>query len=71
MKIEIEVKEVPEKTLYLRKEFGNGTLGKTKFSASHVIPSMSLLLEVNGKTYIVESKQVIENTIKAIEKLKK
>lgn len=71
MKIEIEIKEVPEKTLYMTQHFGDGTLGKTKFNASHVLPSMSLLLEVKGKRYLVESKQLIEKTLKAIEELKK
>ena len=62
-KIEIEVNTVPEKTMYLTQHFGDGTLGKTNFDASFTIPTMSLIVSVGKKRYIISSQDIISEVI--------
>lgn len=64
IRICIEVKEVPEKTLYLKQHFGEGTLGKTKFDASFTLPQMGLIVSIGGKRYLVSSQDIISEVIK-------
>ena len=64
----VEVKEVEEKTMYLTQQFGEGTLGKTKFNASFVLPSMGLIVTVEKKRYLVSSQDIIEGIITIHEK---
>jgi len=70
-KIEIEVEELSGKALHLTQHLGNGTLGKTKFDACFVLPTMSLLVEVDKKKYLVDSQSLIKSIIDAHLRVKK
>ena len=63
-KIEIEVEELAEKTMYLSQHLGNGTLGKTKFDASFTLPTYGLVVSINKKRYRVSSQNIIEQVVK-------
>ncbi len=67
-KIEVEIFDVPEKTLYLHQHLGDGTLGKFKFDASTIIPSSSILVTVEKKRYMVKSQDIIKAIIQYHEK---
>ena len=66
--IKVKVKEVGEKEMYLTQHLGDGTLGETKFDASLILPSMSLLVKVGEKRYLVSSQDVIESIVRLHEK---
>lgn len=71
MNINVKVAVVPERTMYLKQHFGEGSLGKTKFDASFTLPGMSLLVNVGEKTYIVSSQDLITAVIENHEKVTK
>lgn len=62
-KIEVKITEVPEKTMYLTQHLGTGTLGKTKFDASFTLPQFGLIVRIDKKRYLVESKSIIEQVV--------
>lgn len=63
-KIIVDVERVAERTMYLTQYFGNGTLGKTKFSASFTLPAMSLIVTVGDKRYMIASQDLITEIVK-------
>ena len=63
VKLEVEVEIVKPETMYMRQHLGDGSLGKIKFDASLILPSMSLLVEVDKSRYLVSSQGLIKRVI--------
>ena len=63
-KIKVEIHEVAEKTMYLHKHLGDGELGETKFNASLTLPTMSMLVTIDKKRYLVDSQELIQEIVK-------
>jgi hypothetical protein len=61
--INVDVAEMGEKYLCLHMHLGDGSLGKTKFSASLALPDYSFMVEVNKKTYLVRSQDIISAVV--------
>ncbi len=69
--IMFKVKELSEDDMFLTKHLGEGSLGKTKFEASHTIPTMGLVVSVGKKRYLLSSQEAIERIISMHESLLK
>ncbi len=61
--IVVEIKEVPEKTMYMTQHLGDGSLGKIKFDASFALPNMSLIVDVGGKRLMVDSQALLASIV--------
>lgn len=68
-KITVEVRIKDPKSLILKEAFGEGDLGNTHFVASHTLPSMSILVKIGDKEYIVSAQEIIKAVIEMHEKL--
>lgn len=66
--INLNVELVEEKAMFLHQAYGQGTLGKTKFSAIQILPSYTLVIEVNKKRYLVSNQDIIKAVVELAEK---
>jgi len=57
--IRVEVEDVSKK-MFITQHLGSGSLGDKDFNASFTLPTMSLLVEVGGKKYLVSSQNLIQ-----------
>jgi len=49
--------------MHLKLHYGDGSLGETQFKADFMLPTYSLLVEVEGKKYKVSQQTLIEAVI--------
>lgn len=68
--ITLNVEEVAENSMFLHQAYGQGTLGKTKFSAIQILPSYTLVIEVNKKRYLVSNQDIIKAVVELAENKK-
>lgn len=61
--IKVDVKEVEEKAMFLHKHIGDGSLGDKKFNASFTLPDHSILVETDGKRYLVSFQDIVEEVL--------
>lgn len=63
----ISVDVVEEPSLILKQEVGWGTYGSTKFHLCAALPDYSPIFQVGSKWYVVHTRQIVEEAIKALE----
>ena len=63
---EIEVEKVPERSLFLHEHFASGTYGKYKFDVISILPSHSLVIEVDKQRYLISNQTVIRKVLEKI-----
>lgn len=66
--ISVEVVELDPKDLFMTTHLGDGSLGKTKFSASLTLPNMSMVVSVGERRYKVDSQKLISAMVEHHEK---
>ena len=66
-KIEVEIEDVSGK-MFMTQHLGDGSLGDKKFNASFTLPTMSLLVEIGDKKYLVSSQKIIKAVIDFVTK---
>lgn len=64
VKIEVQVVELEKEKMIMTTHYGDGELGDVKFDASFTLPTMSLIVEVGDKRYMVTQQDVIEQIIR-------
>lgn len=66
--INLNVELVAENSMFLHQQYASGSLGKTKFSAIQILPSYTLVIEINKKRYLVSNQDIIKAVVELAEK---
>ena len=59
MQITVDVKGLAKNDLFFNEEFGSGEFDGEKFTATHALPSKSIIIEYREKRYMVDSQAII------------